>query len=383
MTALSSQVRQAGSVIGALDAISNYRALAIEVAGQIAGTLVLALCAAISGSAASFAVGMLLATLIGVVTWNAAGVVLMDQVLGSSPRPVADALIAGAFASIKGVVALIAAILAVIGVVLVIALLLYVCKVPGVGPVLFFLVFPVATIAMGMVLAALFLLFFPVAAPAIWAGESIGGALARVAVVAKRRLVGVVIRNIALGIVILIAGAILWGVLLIGVSATGGLSTGILNVGASLPSPDQILGGGFGSRRGGDGYVTAALSGGMLLLVVVLTLPFLMLQKGWCLIYADTVADLDVSAIEAGMQQRMAQVKQKADAARDRVQQHNLAARAAATVAAQSRGVEMPGKQVAHVSAATASPSGRTCPSCHAAIPAGDAFCGECGFRLT
>ena len=258
MTALSNQVRQAGSVIGALDAISNYRALAIDVAGQIAGTLVLGLFAAMagnSGSAAIVAVGALLGTVITAVTWNAAGIVLMDQVLGSSARPVTDALIAGAFALIKGIVVLIAAILAVLGFVLAIALLLFLCKVPGVGPFLFFLVLPVAIVTMGVVMAAFFLLLVPVASPAIWAGETIGGALARVMVVAKQRLVGVVIRNIALSIVILFAGVILWGVLISGTAVTSALSVGILNVGASLPSPDQILGGGFG---GGDHRVYGA-----------------------------------------------------------------------------------------------------------------------------
>ncbi len=64
-----------------------------------------------------------------------------------------------------------------------------------------------------------------------------------------------------------------------------------------------------------------------LIMAAVGTLLSLVLKKGWCLIYLQTAKDLDVSAVEAEMQAKLAQVRAQAQAARDRVQQQNLATR--------------------------------------------------------
>jgi hypothetical protein len=64
-----------------------------------------------------------------------------------------------------------------------------------------------------------------------------------------------------------------------------------------------------------------------LIMAAVGTLLSLVLKKGWCLIYLQTAKDLDVSAVEAEMQAKLAQVRAQAQAARERVQQQNLAAR--------------------------------------------------------
>ena len=64
-----------------------------------------------------------------------------------------------------------------------------------------------------------------------------------------------------------------------------------------------------------------------LIMAAVGTLLSLVLKKGWCLIYLQTAKDLDVSAVEAEMQAKLAQVRAQAQAARERVQQQNLATR--------------------------------------------------------
>ena len=75
------------------------------------------------------------------------------------------------------------------------------------------------------------------------------------------------------------------------------------------------------------GYGVAMLVGIGLIMAAVGTLLSLVLKKGWCLIYLQTAKDLDVSAVEAEMQAKLAQVRAQAQAARERVQQQNLATR--------------------------------------------------------
>jgi hypothetical protein len=291
---------------------------------------------------------------------------LMDQVQGGGQRAVSDALIAGAFAFAKGIAVGFLALLAMMGILLTVALLLVACKIPVIGPLLFVPVFPLAAILLGIALTAWMFLLAPVAMPAIWAGETIGTSLARVIVVAKQQLIGVVVRNIALSVLIVVAGMIVWGVVFSGVLVTGSLSLGILGVSPDMPSMNSMLSGYAGGDRFAS-YGVAGMVGGLLLVAVVMTLPVVMLQKGWCLIYREVVEGLDASGIEAEIQRRLAEVRQKAEAARQRVQQQDAAARQATPDSTDSP------------SAATAS---TTCPSCKVPVQADDVFCGNCGFKL-
>lgn len=380
MTTFSTQLREAGTVIGAVDAVGNSKALAIDLLGGLAGTLVWGLFFAMAGydeNSKLSDLGFLLGLIINLVAWNAAGVVLMDQVASGSMRSVSDALLAGALASFKGAVVFVAALLGVLIIVALVAALLFVSKVPGLGPVLFFVVFPLGAIVLGVSVATCLFLLIPVAAPAIWSGESIAGSLARVIVVVRQRLLGVLIRNFALVVVILIAGLMLLGILVTGTVMAGAMSAGILAAGVDASSLGSLFGGGFGRGLGGGGggYVVAGMLAGLMLFLIAWTLPGLMWKKGWCLIYRDLVQDADVTAVEAEMRQRMAQVKQKASEARERVQQQNLATRAAAVTRSQA-GFNSDSANPPQGVLAVA------CPACRSAVTPADIFCGNCGHRL-
>ena len=353
MSAVSSQVRDAGAILPAVDAITNGKALAVEFVAMAVGVALFGLFMSMGMSSMSFsafALAFLLFLMCAGTGFNAAGVVLMDEASGASSRSFTDALLAGVFALGKAIVVMILAGLAFVAVVLAVALLLWICKIPVVGPVLFFIVFPLSAVTIGVLFVAFAFVLAPIASSAIWSGESIGTALARVVMVIRKRLVGVVVRACVLFVLLIVTAMVLWWIALSGTLTAGSLSLGIVGVDTNLSSLTSMFGGGFdgGYGRGYGGYgrtprgmtmpgaMTSASSGGYglamlvgigLIVAAVGTLLSLVLKKGWCLIYLQTAKDLDVSAVEAEMQAKLAQVRAQAQAARERVQQQNVAAR--------------------------------------------------------
>ena len=350
MSAVSSQVRDAGAILPAVDAITNTKALAVEFVAMAVGVALFGLFVSMGMSSMSFsafALAFLLFLMCAGTGFNAAGVVLMDEASGASSRSFTDALLAGLFALGKAIVVMILAGLAFIGVVLAVALLLWICKIPVIGPVLFFIVFPLSAVTIGVLFVAFAFVLAPIASSAIWSGESIGTALARVAMVIRKRLVGVVVRACVLFVLLIVTAMVLWWIALSGTLTAGSLSLGIVGVDPNLSSLTSMFGGGFESEisrgygrtqrgmprgmptpaTGGGGYGVAMLVGIGLIMAALGTLLSLVLKKGWCLIYLQTAKDLDVSAVEAEMQAKLAQVRAQAQAARERVQQQNVAAR--------------------------------------------------------
>jgi hypothetical protein len=342
MSAVSNQVRDAGAILPAVDAIANGRALAIELAAMGAGVAIFGafIATGISGSFGLIAVGYLLFLLCAGAGFNGAGVVLMDESVGAPRRGFVDALLAGLFAFGKGIVVFLVAGLGLLVALLVVALLLWICKIPGVGPVLYFIVFPLCAVLLGILFVSFAFILAPIAGSAIWSGESIGAALARVVMVVRKRLLGVLVRGCVLFVLLMVAGSVLWMIAFSGTLATASMSLAIVGVNFDLSSLSNMFGGyggygGFGGPRygyrggggGGGGYGVAMMIGLALIFVTVGTLLSLVLKKGWCLIYLQVARDLDVSKVEAEMQVRLAQVRAQAQAARERVQQQNLTSR--------------------------------------------------------
>ena len=343
MSELSRHVNEAGSMVGAVDAVTDFKALRVELAAAGAGVLALALFAAIaarSGAYGAFALGYLLFLVCLGTGFNAAGVVLMDESAGAAPRPFFDALLAGVFAWLKSIAVFVLAGVALLVLFLLVAILLWICKIPGVGPIFYFFVFPFAALALGISFVAFAFVLAPVALPALWSGQGIMAALARVAIAVRRRLLAVLVRGLVLALVLMVSSLLLWFVVISGLVATGAMSVAVLRTAINPAALMAMLGG----QVGESGHALAGLLGALLLLVAVGTALSQILKKGWCLIYMQVVRDLDVGAVEAEMQQRLAQVRQQAAAMRDRVQQQNAAAHQGSTQAvAQAAGQVPPG----------------------------------------
>jgi hypothetical protein len=325
MSALSQQVNEAGSMVGAVDAVTDFKALRVELAASAAGVLALALFAAIaakSGAFSAFALGYLLFLFCVGTGFNAAGVVLMDESAGAAPRPFVDALLAGVFAFLKSIVVFLLAGACILLVFVAVAILLWICKIPGIGPILFFFIFPLSALALGVSFVALAFVLAPVALPALWSGQGIAAALARVVIAVRKRLIAVLVRGLVLALLLMVSSMLLWFTVISGLFATGAMSVGILRTAINPAALMGIMSGGMSE----GGHALAGLLGAVLLLVAVGSALSQILKKGWCLIYMQVVRDLDVGAVESEMQQRLAQVRQQAAAMRDRVQQQNAAA---------------------------------------------------------
>lgn len=338
MSSVSNQVRDAGAMLPAVDAVTNGRALLLELAAMAVGVTLAGglVAAALGGAYALFVLAWLLFVLLAGLGFNAAGVTLMDDVYAGTRRGLADTWLAALFAFGKALVVACVAGLALLVALLLVALLLWICKVPGLGPVLYFVVFPLSAVLLGVLFVSFAFVLAPIAMPAIWSGETIGATLARVVMVIRRRLLGVLVRGCVLSVLLAVTGAILASIAFSGLFAAGSLSLAVVGVDVDLSS---LTGGLFGDRYGGGmrglraggprgaggGHVLAMMVGVALIAVTVGTLLSLVLKKGWCLIYLQVASDLDVSKVEAEMQARLAQVRAQAQAARERVQQQNRA----------------------------------------------------------
>jgi hypothetical protein len=102
----------------------------------------------------------------------------MDDARGISPRSTVDALVYGLMCIPKLIALAILLFLVELAVFLVIAILLFICKIPFLGPVLFSVVFPVSVVVAGITVLGLFLCML-LSLPAIWQGATIMRALRR------------------------------------------------------------------------------------------------------------------------------------------------------------------------------------------------------------
>jgi hypothetical protein len=152
---------------------------------------------------------------------------LLDRARFAVPRSTSDALIFGLICFLKAVVIALAICVAALLVSLVAAIIYFVCKIPGVGPILLFFVHPLLVVAAG-VFGFLISVFAALAAPALWDGDTVTQAIAKTIAVLKERAVLSVLYLLVMGIVAGIILSILMAVILPGYLSMTGLATGII-----------------------------------------------------------------------------------------------------------------------------------------------------------
>jgi hypothetical protein len=249
---------------------------------------------------------------------------------------------------------------------LALTLVLFVCKIPGLGPVLYAVVMPVSVIATGLVFFALAYIAVPLAAPAIWNGTSVKHTLLLLQAVARKRLLTAVVMMVLLGLLAALVVGFVWGILGMGAITVFSLSGVVLGVhSGGMASIMQMFGGGDGS-----GYAYAMGFGGAVLMLVGANPGLLIALKGTSIIYREVSAGLSVEADEAELNRRMQDIKARAEQAR---QQANAAMQ-------QPAAVVPPVAPVAAVAVAAA--PAMACPACQGPITSDDVFCGNCGHKL-
>jgi len=287
------------SLLQAIGGLRNRRALVAMLGCMFVGVIVSGLLMAMTRSLGVFA--GLLAMIVWVVAVgtgvNAAGLLQMDHARGISPRSTADALVYGLMC-IPKLIALGLIFLAVeIAVFIVLALLLFICKIPFLGPLLFVVVFPVSVVVAGVTIVGLFLCLV-LSLPAIWQGASITRALAQTFAIVRSRLLEAVLLLLFIGFLCVAVGAIIFGVLGFGLLPTLGMSMSIVGFGGFGMESMMAMSQGGG---GGAGHAIAGAIGGALLWAVAASLIGQVYLLGLSLVYLRVTEGLDLTASEEAL----------------------------------------------------------------------------------
>lgn len=281
-----------------------------------------------------FAVLMLVVAVAFFSGISAVGVMLMDKAQGMPVRGFVDAAFAGLLCVPKFLGLMVIAALAALLFYLVAAIIYFICKIPVLGTVLAFVAHPVLVVVAAVVIVAWFCVMLPLFAPAVWSGLPFKAALASVIGIARKRLVEVVLMQIALYfIVMLISGLLLMGLLpatfsltAMGMAIAGGDAAG-MNLAA------LIMGGGFaGSWAYVSGSAIGLLLGVGVLFCVLWALLGQVVVMGVNLVYLQASASIDSAGEEQALEGMWGDVRKRAEEAKERAK---AAAERAKQVAAQ------------------------------------------------
>lgn len=329
---------------------------------------------------------------------HAGGLLLMDQAKQAPLRSLTEAIVQGMWCVPRSIVLVLGLTLAVVAVYLLMALLFFVCKMPGLGPLLYAVVFPVSVVLAGLTFTGLFMGMM-IALAAMWDGATVASAFGKAFVVLRTRLIETVLLSF---VVLLLAGFVfsfVGGVLMTGFLPAVGMSATMLG---AAPQMFSSMGAAMMGMGGGGlgGYALAGSFGGGLLFALTMTLVFQVWLLGINLVFLKVTQGLDASQTEAALQSGLAQVRRKAAEMGSMARQAAENTRAQAAQAMEKAKTASPAAKAVAVAPALASapvptdapaspadkgqspPSAHTCPACAADIAAEDAFCGACGQRL-
>ncbi|MDO9353712.1 MAG: hypothetical protein Q7T55_08450, partial [Solirubrobacteraceae bacterium] len=269
------------SLFQSINGLRNRRALLAMLGCMVVGVLVAALFSLLAsrlGFVMAF-VGGLAMFIAGATGINAAGVLLMDQARGVPPRLLVDAVVYGLLCIPKFLLLCLALLAVALGVFIALALVYVVCKIPGLGPILFVLVFPLSVVIAGLTMSALFLCMF-LALPAIWEGAPISRAIAQALAIARTRLVESILLLAVVGLLAGVVGLIVFSVLFSGLVPAIGLAAsvfggeglgaafGAMRYGGEMAANDSA--GSYGVAAGIGGGLLWALAGSLVSLVYLL-----------------------------------------------------------------------------------------------------------------
>ncbi len=380
---LRSKLTESGSLLGALDAITRWRPFVTLVMTFLACVVISLLFAGIGAGLLSQSVGlanfveligMLLVAVTALIGINGVGIMLSDDVWGRPQRGIKAALLVSLFTSHRLVLILLVAGLVFVLYLVVLAILLFLCKIPGIGPVLYAVVLPLGAVLTGIVLFALVYLVIPLAAPAVWSGATVMSTVSMLKEVALHRLLFVVIMTFLLGLLLTVVAGILVGILGSGTAMTLGISAGIIGTSQDFAAVLDIFSGQGG--RGGD-YAWAFGFSAATLLLFVSSVVMLVGMKGAAIIHQAAVTGLSLAQAEEEITRGMDEVKRRAQELKEQAKIQMAAAQAAASQAAVNAKAASAEQQQAPTAAFQPK-----CPGCGATIGESDVFCGSCGHKL-
>ena len=372
-------------VVRAFEGLRSGRAITLLV-GAFILAVVLATLGFATGSAGGIAVFVFLGLLIALFGISAAGVVLMDVARGLPPPSFGDAVFTGVFSAFKIIVMMILGAVAFAFYWVLLYFVFLICKIPGLGPVIYAVAFPVAVVLTAFVLVGS-IIAFTVMGSAVWEGHALSAAIARVYAIAAHRAIEVLIHYLILNFVLAVIGGVVLGFLLFSSVAVGGLSSLAIGGGAAASFGSgfrnlSILGllgmGGYGVDIG-----NYAVFGAGAVFSIGLAALYAVFLMGINLIYLSAVEGIDFSAAEAKLSEGLTQARQKAGEIQEHARQRAQELQERARQAEEQRRAVAQATTLSSAANVPTAQAGQQCPKCGATITGGDSFCGGCGYKLT
>ena len=362
------------SVLRAIEALSNWRALALIGAAAL-------LTAVLYGAGARLGFFMLsLTALIGTVVMaagmSAAGVCLLDQGRNKSLRSLPEYFAAGlvALPRLLGLGLLI--VLAYLALFIVSAVLLFLCKIPVLGTLLLAVLIPVLVTVFALAAAAVYIMLV-LAAPAIWDGHGVLTSFSAALKIARTHP-WEVLTKIALGLILCwLVSAFFLAFVMLASLQVGGLSASIIGVGGGFGLGG--LGGMGHGMDGGGGLMIAAAFGYGLVFAVVAALLSMMPVMVSVLTWLEFSVKINLEEAAAEAAGALQSVKQTVAEAQ---QKYAAPAAQAAADKADAPAVPENGLQQGSAADLPEDKAAARCSRCAADVPVGDVFCGVCGQRM-
>jgi hypothetical protein len=354
------QQSQIGSIMRSLDAARNKQVIGLySLTAVVMGVcFFLGFRMGIStGSWALAALFMVAGLLVYVIGYNAGGFMLMDTAKGYEQRSIADALVSGVMMVPKLLVAFLIQILILVALAIVIAVLALICKIPGIGAFLYTFVLPTSVVISGLILFGFMYAVAVLLLPSFWDGLGVMQAFARVWAVTTQRFLSTFINVVLLGLLVIVAGLLIFGILLSGTTFATMTTGAIIASGGGMNDISNIMMMLMQAGGAADYMLAGGIGLGVLYLVAFMV-PLAISVYGLCNIYLGACDGLDFSGAEQGLHGALSQAKQKMDDAQQRA------------------------KKIQSERMSPAKKAGMTCPKCSSDITADDLFCGECGHKL-
>lgn len=281
-------------VLGSIESVRDGRAMYVLLAAFAGAGLAVATAQASLGRGdIRWAVGQGAAALfIAFYGSNAAGLLLMDRALGRPPRDVYDAVQDALGIGHRVLIALAVVGLAAAGLGAALLGLLWLCRLPVVGPWLYAVVVPLTVVVLGLALLTGASVIGPLTGPTVWAGASSWQSVKLLRHFIKAHLLHAAVLMVGLSLVTGLVGAGVSFVVLAGGRLMAELSVWLLNVDIE---PAVLMAGLFGHGlhsinaqavpKDAAPHVAAALVGGGVVFSLALVLPTLVYLRGVCEIY--------------------------------------------------------------------------------------------------
>lgn len=372
MSELSKQLNQSRSLMEITDLVRNRRAFLTLFITLIGTVVIFAIFAIIASSmpnkfgAVFFAIGLILSITFFTIGVSGSGFLLTDLIYNKPQRSIADAFIVG-FLTIPRILGIQLAIAALaLLALLAMCILLFIAKIPAVGPFLYFFVYPVCILISAVTVVSLTYLTV-LSGPAIWSGQGVLRTISILFSIFRTKIFAVILQQLLLGLIVFVVVSVLFSIISASVGFTSLLSVPILSIRDTdlLNSVGRVLSG--SSLRYSNGYMIAAGLDLALIGAAAFTLPVLMFIAGNCIIFKNACEGLNTESFDKKIESGLKSIKEKANAAKEKINEAKTS---------------LPINPPIEFSKSVSESKEASCNVCDEPVGPDDAFCGSCGNKI-